>query len=1318
MNNSQNNGDKMSSAAPSTVSAATTAEASGSASKEAITEPAAPVEEPQPAAGQTQPTTSADTLANIHQTDKEIAADRRESLWMSMGIHRADETGGQSIRKRRMSRNRDSLELQQMPQLSTMQRMEDLAPGTRVMFLLNEQDDSPAVFTEMGELWRSGDVEEWRETARWVKFEEDVEEGGNRWSKPHVATLSLHALFQLRSCLLHGIVLIDLEAATLPELIEGILEQFVANGDLQESECNDVRYVLSRRHTHQYEQARHPATTNGGSSQGSFLSAVRSISDIGRTFSHGKNLQGRGTDLDSPTKRQTAGNKLELPKVGSLPKDMQKENSQSSDFFARNMHFMKKLPSGAEASNVLVGEVDFLTHHVTAFVRLKRAQLLGDLTEVPVPTRFLFLLLGPSGHAAQFKEIGRAIATLMSDEIFHEVAYKAKQRSDLLDGVDEFLDAVTVLPPGEWDPNIRIEPPSSIPNQQSRVQAQKELLTAVEKSKNGGKAKSDGLPKSGDGGGGDKGDGKAKNGTFAAPLMNGKKKTSLEDLDSSGGHGQDPALRRTGKLFGGLIADIRRRAPFFPSDFTDAFNLQCVASFCFMYFALLAPIVTFGGLLEEATHQRMAAMENLASGAICGVMYHLFSGQPLTIIGSTGPVLVFETIVFDMCTGLSLNYLSFRFWVHVWTALILFVMVATDASSLVSYITRFTEESFAMLIAVIFVYEACMKLFKISDTLDVISHIPSVAADSLSTLPSPPLDECHCVSTGAPMARVSARAHKLHLDTLLPSLSSNTTTVPMMMDYSRVPLGKCTQLLGSLEGSSCFVLYDKLLMSLVLMLCTFFIATTLKKLRNSCYFPSKVRQVLSDFSVMIAIVCMTLLDFFVGINTPKLNVPSTFRPTWHGRGWLVHPFSGNPLWTAPLAFIPAVLACVLIFMDQQITAVIVNRRENKLKKGCGYHLDLFVLSLLIVIVGILGLPIYVAATVLSINHVNSLRVESESRAPGEHSQFIGCREQRVTGIVTFILIGLSVTMTKLLRFIPMPVLYGVFLYMGISALGGIQLFDRILLMLMPMKYQPDTIYIRHVPIHVIHKFTLFQVACLAILWTVKSIKSTSIAFPVMLVVMLAVRKAMERCFSEKDLKYLDDKMPDFHLRRREDKEKRQSQAGQPFDIDLDENQGTIRAVKTEAHLHIPMSSGNVIKIPLAAIQEPSRNIDINISKEVTATGMWRSITSESRSSLHQKPNSDTGSPQGAHQQNRDCCAVAKRAAKAGKIHLATPEEDDDQAITITVTSAKNGAGIGGGGGPPGESQPLLSKQTDEFDGTASAEGGQAVGGGSSTSSTA
>ena len=56
----------------------------------------------------------------------------------------------------------------------------------------------------------------------------------------------------------------------------------------------------------------------------------------------------------------------------------------------------------------------------------------------------------------------------MSDEVFHDVAYKAKKRDHLLAGLDEFLDAVTVLPPGEWDPSIRIEPPNQVPSQEGR----------------------------------------------------------------------------------------------------------------------------------------------------------------------------------------------------------------------------------------------------------------------------------------------------------------------------------------------------------------------------------------------------------------------------------------------------------------------------------------------------------------------------------------------------------------------------------------------------------------------------------------------------------------------------------------------------------------------------------------------------------------------------------------------------------------------------------------------------------------------------------
>lgn len=59
---------------------------------------------------------------------------------------------------------------------------------------------------------------------RWLKFEEDVEDGGERWSKPYVATLSLHSLFELRSCILNGTVMLDMRANSIEEIAGTLYE--------------------------------------------------------------------------------------------------------------------------------------------------------------------------------------------------------------------------------------------------------------------------------------------------------------------------------------------------------------------------------------------------------------------------------------------------------------------------------------------------------------------------------------------------------------------------------------------------------------------------------------------------------------------------------------------------------------------------------------------------------------------------------------------------------------------------------------------------------------------------------------------------------------------------------------------------------------------------------------------------------------------------------------------------------------------------------------------------------------------------------------
>jgi hypothetical protein len=79
----------------------------------------------------------------------------------------------------------------------------------------------------------------------------------------------------------------------------------------------------------------------------------------------------------------------------------------------------------------------------------------------------------------------------------------------------------------------------------------------------------------------------------------------------------------------------------------------------------------------------------------------------------------------------------------------------------------------------------------------------------------------------------------------------------------------------------------------------------------------------------------------------------------------------------------------------------------------------------------------------------------------------------------------------------MPVLYGIFLYMGISSLNGIQFMQRLLLILMPEKHQPDFIFLRHVRTMKVHLFTTIQIACLAMLLIIKQNKTISILFPIM-----------------------------------------------------------------------------------------------------------------------------------------------------------------------------------------------------------------------------
>ncbi|XP_054895196.1 solute carrier family 4 member 4a isoform X6 [Poeciliopsis prolifica] len=930
----------------------------------------------------------------------------------------------------------------------------------RIRFILGEDDDGPAppqLFTELDELLEvDGQEMEWKETARWIKFEEKVEKGGERWSKPHVATLSLHSLLELRTCIEKGTIMLDMEASTLSQVVEMITDNQIEIGQLKADLKDKVMYTLLRKHRHQTKK-----------------SNLRSLADIGKTVSSASRLFSN-QDNDSPTTPHKNLASSSMNDISDKPEKDQLKNK-----------FMKKLPRDAEASNVLVGEVDFLDAPFVAFVRLQQAVMLGALTEVPVPTRFLFILLGPKGKAKSYHEIGRAIATLMSDEVFHDIAYKAKDRQDLLAGIDEFLDEVIVLPPGEWDPTIRIEPPKSLPSSDKR----KNMYAGGDSQMNGD------MPHDGGHGGG------------------------------GGGHATGEELKKTGRFCGGLLLDIRRKAPFFISDFTDAFHIQALSAILFIYLGTVTNAITFGGLLGDATENMQGVLESFLGTAIAGGVFCLLGGQPLIILSSTGPVLVFERLLFNFSRDNDFDYMEFRLWIGLWSAFFCLALVATDASFLVKYFTRFTEEGFSCLISFIFIYDAFKKMIKLAH------HYPINSVYSMENITQ---YECLC------MAPTLLENETDLLDDPLEDTSvwyMNYTGLPPNRSWSSLTKSECLMYKGELVGEACGYVPDITLMSFILFFGTYTTSMCLKKFKTSPFFPTTVRKLISDFAIILAILIFCGVDIFVGVDTPKLIVPTEFKPTSPKRGWFVPPFGGNPWWVYLASALPALLVTILIFMDQQITAVIVNRKEHKLKKGAGYHLDLFWVAVLMVVCSFMGLPWYVAATVISIAHIDSLKMETETSAPGEQPKFLGVREQRVTGVFVFILTGLSVFMSPILKFIPMPVLYGVFLYMGVASLNGVQFMDRLKLLLMPAKHQPDLVYLRHVPLRKVHLFTFIQILCLALLWILKSTVA-AIIFPVMILALVAVRKAMDYMFSQHDLSFLDDVIPEKDKKKKEDEKKK------------------------------------------------------------------------------------------------------------------------------------------------------------------------------------
>ncbi|KAB0392336.1 hypothetical protein E2I00_000262 [Balaenoptera physalus] len=327
--------------------------------------------------------------------------------------------------------------------------------------------------------------------------------------------------------------------------------------------------------------------------------------------------------------------------------------------------------------------------------------------------------------------------------------------------------------------------------------------------------------------------------------------------------------------------------------------------------------------------------------------------QPL--VSSTGPVLVFEHLLFSFSRDHSLDYLPFCLWVGIWVAPFCLVLVATEASVLVHYFTRFTEEGFCALISLIFIYDAVGKMLTLTRAYPI-------------QRPGSPTYGCQYSDPGGNESQWTSTKPK-DRDGIFSVHVKTSRFFPSMVSVTSLSVGEnwllasgpvCKWERGPKEGDGGLNLTE-------------------------CLLGGQVCKMLGDFFSVLAILLGCGLDAFLGLATLKLTVSREFKLT-----------------------------------------------------------------------------------------------VTPSRLP-EYPAF-------------------------LLLLFP-------------------QFTKRVQLLLMPAKHQPDLLLLWHVPLRRVHFFTAIQLACLGLLWIVKSTPA-AIIFPLMLLDLVGVRKALEWVFSPQELLWLDEPMPE------------------------------------------------------------------------------------------------------------------------------------------------------------------------------------------------
>ncbi|PYH98493.1 hypothetical protein BO71DRAFT_480375 [Aspergillus ellipticus CBS 707.79] len=172
------------------------------------------------------------------------------------------------------------------------------------------------------------------------------------------------------------------------------------------------------------------------------------------------------------------------------------------------------------------------------------------------------------------------------------------------------------------------------------------------------------------------------------------------------------------------LLNLRRR---YISDWT-VFNQLIFASAVYVFFTNLLPGITFASDLYVQTGKNWGTIEVVFSTGLCGVIFSLFSIQPLTILGVTGPFSVLAENIYALCNDVfQVPFLPFMAWslIHAgWLHYVLAIINAHDWT--MRYVTTFATEIFSLLNSIIYFHKAIQELERAHESLSFAAFLYAV----------------------------------------------------------------------------------------------------------------------------------------------------------------------------------------------------------------------------------------------------------------------------------------------------------------------------------------------------------------------------------------------------------------------------------------------------------------------------------------------------------------------------------------------------------------------------------------------------------------